>query len=42
MGRIWASVRIENPSDSDRAIRCDALVDMLGHRLVHVKAMDLK
>jgi predicted aspartyl protease len=27
MGRIVASVRIENPSDTDVRIRCDALVD---------------
>jgi predicted aspartyl protease len=27
MGRIVASVRIENPSDPDAKIRCDALVD---------------
>ena len=27
MGRIWAAVSIENPTDPDKAIRCDALVD---------------
>lgn len=27
MGRIIASVRIENPSATERKIRCDALVD---------------
>jgi len=27
MGRIVASVKIENPSASDKKIRCDALVD---------------
>ncbi len=72
MGRIAASVKVENPSDCDKMIRCDALVDtgashmilpttwrerlgsleevrqsqalvdMFGHRLVHVKRLDLK
>ena len=27
MGRIAASVRIENPASPDKRIRCDALVD---------------
>lgn len=27
MGKIWASVSIENLSDSHKSIRCDALVD---------------
>ncbi len=27
MGRIWASVSIDNLTDPDKTIRCDALVD---------------
>ena len=78
MERIAASVKIENSTDREKKIRCDALVDtgashmilpsawrdrlgdlelvrhvklelatqasgdMLGHRLIHVKRLDLK
>ncbi len=27
MGRIWESVKIDNPLESDKKIRCDVLVD---------------
>jgi hypothetical protein len=66
MGRIIASVKIENLEDPQAKVRCDALVgtgtshmvlpiigyvileqsqaavDMLGHRLIPMKRMDLK
>lgn len=34
MGRIAASVKIENPADRERKIRCDALVDTGASHLV--------
>ncbi len=51
MGRIVANARIKNLLDPEKTIQCDALVDleqcqaavdMLGLRLVHVKNTDLK
>jgi hypothetical protein len=47
MGRIVTSVTIANAFDASMSLGCDALqsqaaVDMLGHRLVHVKWLDLK
>jgi hypothetical protein len=42
MSRIINSVKTENLADLVNRLRCDASVDMLGHRLIHVKRMDLK
>jgi hypothetical protein len=51
MGRIVANARIKNLLDPEKTIQCDALVDLeqcqaavdvLGLRLVHVKKTDLK
>ena len=33
---------MENGTDSTRSIRCDALVDRVGHRLVKFSRVDLK
>lgn len=50
VGRIVASVTIENAVDLSKALTCDALVDtgaslgcrMISHRLVYLKHFDLK
>jgi hypothetical protein len=42
MGRIVANVRVANVLHAEKRLECDALVDMLGLRLVHVKKTDLK
>ncbi|MBI4606508.1 MAG: hypothetical protein HY721_31470 [Planctomycetes bacterium] len=53
MGRIVTPILIANAMDPTKQIRCDALVavileqsraavDMVGHRLVQVKYVDLK
>jgi hypothetical protein len=45
MGRIFASVQIENLSDPIGYVilaQSQAAVDMIGHRLIPVKRMDLK
>ena len=38
MGRIVASVRIDNPADPSRSIRCDALVDTGASHMVLPRA----